>query len=548
MKKLVIASVASLVAIGLAIPSSAFASHFRSSYGAVSISGSTLTWDVEEAWAKADADTFGSPSVLTVPVPVAGADPVTPPNGGSSTAYSVTTADPVYDESNPLYSMTTESHTLDLSTITDDGTYEFYAPSCCRVDDVMNTGTSDFSQWIRFTKTGSTYNLPPNFNDPSLYLLIAPGVSTAADFRATDPESGPVTYTAIINTGDPYYGGETLACSSLVNGLLTLDPSLCEPSADFTPTEVFDAIYQPGTFWTAKVQASDAQGNTATVDTLFRVMTAPEPDIDDANPTGNGLDYVFDVSAPDTITDSYTVTCTNVADPTDIVTGTSATTPMTVGRFTNGASYECDVDATNAAGTGTNDQDYEIGPVTLVGVNLALDLAVGANFEGASTVISGGGLQATSPYDLTMYSDPIVIDQGVTDANGNFTNTVTIPAEACLVGVHRLVLTGVDPEGNPVSDTQWVELGMNCDVLQLSRDEITPSIDPALPDTGLVWASFISVALLGGFLFLLAGGTFGTKGRLRAAGIDLRLREKLEALNASLERMERKRRIRRNRK
>jgi hypothetical protein len=136
----------------------------------------------------------------------------------------------------------------------------------------------------------------------------------------------------------------------------------------------------------------------------------------------------------------------------------------------------------------------------------------------------------------------------VTDVDGNFTNTVNIPAEACLVGVHELILTGVDPDGNPVSDTQWVELGMNCDVLQISRTEITPTFDPSLPDTGVVWATFIGVALLGGFLFLLAGGTFGTKGRLRAAGIDLQLKQKLDALNASLERMERQRRIRRNRK
>jgi hypothetical protein len=64
----------------------------------------------------------------------------------------------------------------------------------------------------------------------------------------------------------------------------------------------------------------------------------------------------------------------------------------------------------------------------------------------------------------------------------------------------------------------------------------------------VVWATFIGVALLGGFLFLLAGGTFSTKGRLRMAGIDLQMKQKLDALNASLERMERQRRIRRNRK
>ena len=541
MKKIIIAAAASLVAIGLAIPSSAFASHFRSSYGSVSVSGNTLTWTVDSAWKKGRDDTFGTPTVLTVPSPTT--TPVTAPDAGDSTAYSVTSLDPVSDLTNPLYELMTETNQLDLSAITDDGTYELFVQSNARVSGVSNTnGNSDFSQWIRFTKSGSSYNLPPEFNNPSLYLLIKPGVATSADFTAADPESGPVTYTAITETDSPYLGGTTLPCSTLVNGMLTLDPSLC------TGGDVFADIYLPGTFWTAKVQASDAQGNTAVVDTLFRVMTPPEPSIDDAQPTGNGLDYEFSPLAPDTIVDSWTITCTNDADPTDIVTGTSPTAPFTMGRFTNGASYSCDVDATNAAGTGTNDQNYSIGPVTLVGVNLQLDLAVGANFQGADTVISGGGLKPGSNYDLTMHSDPIIIDQGLTDSSGNFVNTVHIPAEACLVGVHELILTGVDPDGNPVSDTQWIELGMNCDVLQISRTEITPSFDPSLPDTGLVWATFIGVALLGGFLFLLAGGTFSTKGRLRAAGIDLQLKQKMDALNASLERMERQRRIRRNRK
>jgi hypothetical protein len=411
------------------------------------------------------------------------------------------------------------------------------------VSGVSNTdGNSSFSQWIRFTKTGTTYNLPPKFNNPSLYLLIEPGETTSADFTAADPEGGAVTYTPITETSSPYLGGQTLKCSTFVNGLLTLDPALCAAG------DVFATIYTPGSFWTAKVQASDAQGNTDVVDTLFRVMTAPEPSIASARVIGNGLNYEFTALAPDTTVDSWTITCTNKTDVTDIVTGTSTTATFTMGRFANGSSYWCDVDATNAAGTGTNNQNYSIGPVVLVGVNLELDLEVGANFDGASTVISGGGLKASSSYDLTLHSEPIIIDQGVTDVSGNFSNTVNIPAEACLVGVHELILTGVDRAGNPVSDTQWVELGMNCDVLQISRTEITASVVPALPDTGVVWATFIGVALLGGFLFVLAGGTFGTKSRLRAAGIDRQLTDKLNALNTSLERMERQRRIRRNRK
>ena len=493
MKKFIIAAAALLVAIGLAIPASAFASHFRSSYGSVSVSGSTLTWTLDEAWRKGSDSYMGTPNVLTVPSPTA--DPVTPVNGGTSTGYAVTSADPVHDDTSPLYTTTTETHQLDLSTITEDGTYEMFVSDCCRVNGVQNTNDNDsFSQWIRFTKTGSTYNLPPNFNNPSLYKVITPGVATSADFTAADPEGGAVTYTAITDTEDPYYGGQALACSSLVNGLLTLDPSLC------TGADVFADIYTPGSYWTTKVQASDAQGNTATVDTLFRVMTAPEPRITDAVPTGNGLDYQFTTAAPDTLVDSYTTTCTNDIDPTNIVSATSATSTFTMGRFTNGASYSCDVTATNAAGTGTNAQQYSIGPVALVGVNLDLHLAVGATFQGATSVISGSGLGAGSNYDLTLHSNPIIIDQGVTDGSGNFTNTIQIPANACLVGVHQLILTGVDLSGNPVSDTQWIELGSDCTVLQLSRTEIiAPPALASLPNTG------VNPSMIGASLVLSSG-------------------------------------------
>jgi LPXTG-motif cell wall-anchored protein len=479
MKKFIISAAALLVAIGVAIPASAFASHFRSSYGSVSVSGSTLTWTLDEAWRKGSNSDIGTPNVLTVPNPTAA--PVTPVNGGTPAGYTVTSAVPVYDDTNPLYSTTTETHQLDLSTITADGTYEMFASSCCRVSGVQNTNSNrSFSQWIRFTKTGGTYNLPPNFNNPSLYKVITPGAATSADFTAADPEGGAVTYTAITDTEGPYYGSQTLACSSLVNGLLTLDPSLCAGA------DVFANIYTPGSYWTTKVLASDAQGNTATVDTLFRVMTAPAPRITNAVPTGNGLDYQFTVIAPDTLVDSFTTTCTNDIDPTNVVTGTSATSVFTMGRFINGASYACDVTATNAAGTGTNAQQYAVGPMALVGVNLDLHLAVGATFKGATSVISGSGLKAGSNYDLTLHSDPIIIDQGVTDVSGNFTNTIRIPADACLVGVHRLILTGVDPSGNPVSDTQWIELGSNCTVLQLSQTEIIPPPALASPPPALV--------------------------------------------------------------
>jgi hypothetical protein len=77
-------------------------------------------------------------------------------------------------------------------------------------------------------------------------------------------------------------------------------------------------------------------------------------------------------------------------------------------------------------------------------------------------------------------------------------------------------------------------------------DSGTPvAANAGLPDTGIVWASFIGVALVGGLMFLAAGGAFRGRTRLHMVGIDVQVREKLEALASSFERMDRPRRRRR---
>jgi hypothetical protein len=76
-------------------------------------------------------------------------------------------------------------------------------------------------------------------------------------------------------------------------------------------------------------------------------------------------------------------------------------------------------------------------------------------------------------------------------------------------------------------------------------DPSTPGANSGLPDTGLVWASFIGVALVGGLMFLAAGGAFRGRTRLHQVGIDVQVRKKLDALASSFERMDRLRRRRR---
>ena len=85
---------------------------------------------------------------------------------------------------------------------------------------------------------------------------------------------------------------------------------------------------------------------------------------------------------------------------------------------------------------------------------LKLKLAVGSKLEGQNVGIQGGGLKAGSTYTLTMHSNPVMIYTGTTDADGNFKESVKIPAKACLAaGEHSLTLTGITPAGEPTSDT-----------------------------------------------------------------------------------------------
>lgn len=511
-------------------PAVALASHFRSSYTSTVVTGDSIAWTLETAWRSDDIDDIGDAQYFSVDTP--GAAP-----GQGTELGEASMSDPVYDTSDSLFAATTEVATYDFSALAD-GQYDLYTEDCCRVEDVVNTdGEDDFSQWHRFTKTGSTYNLAPAFNSPTLYKIIEAAGETTADFSATDPEGGAVTYTHITDISGPFYGGADIACSSLSGGLLTISPALC------TGSDVFSEIYTPGSYWTYKVQAADAEGNFATVDTLFRVITPPEPEIDDANPVRSGNAYEFVVYAPDTAVTSFTVTCTNVDDVTEVRSATAGASPVTVEGLRPGASYECDVAAVNSAGTGENDQNYSIGPVALDGLDLTLDLAPGMEISGAQTVLSGGNLQPNSEFTLERRSTPIVVYTGTTDPQGNFYELVNLPAEACAYGIHELVLTGINTQGQTVSDTVWLEMDSSCVAVQISRQEIFPSLpEQALPNTGLTTIGIVVGVMFAGAFFVFASGSFAAQGALEFAGSRQRLVHLIRVTDATLRRTERYRR------
>lgn len=470
---------AGLTAVAIAaVPAAAYASHYRSVYSTFDVSGDTLSWNVINATEVNNSDLLGEGMNI---LSVTNADDE--PNSGTDTGVTLSYDTSVVNEDGdegyiystlPLYESTIEYLVADISSLSD-GKYQAYSTNSARLDGVQNQGGEDsVSAWMSFTISGGVVNHPPVFNDPSLYELIDPdGSDVVIDFRATDPEGTSVTYEYVTTNASPYYAGSEIPCSTFSAGLLTVGASQC------TGGEVFSDIfsYDPDVdddvpSWVAKVQAKDAGGNVITSDVLLRLLSAPYPYIDNDVRT-TGTDYEFDIFTPDTIADYLSIECINDADETDVVFGEGTSTPLTLRNFTVGAEYTCTPYAENGAG-GNDGDTYSIGPVE--GLMLNLDLAVGVEFAGASSNIVGGGLKANSEYTLTMYSDPIEIYAGVSDANGNFDEDVTIPAEACIPGIHHLILSGVDPDDNPVQDEQWVEIGADCEVLQFADTEITESL------------------------------------------------------------------------
>ncbi len=108
-------------------------------------------------------------------------------------------------------------------------------------------------------------------------------------------------------------------------------------------------------------------------------------------------------------------------------------------------------------GTGVVTEDLSL--------KLALKLAVGSKLSGQNVGIQGGGLQPNSTYTLVMHSNPVLLYTGTSDADGNFNESVKIPATACLAaGLHSLILTGITPAGEPTSDTAKFTLVDGCKV------------------------------------------------------------------------------------
>jgi LPXTG-motif cell wall-anchored protein len=89
-------------------------------------------------------------------------------------------------------------------------------------------------------------------------------------------------------------------------------------------------------------------------------------------------------------------------------------------------------------------------PATVPTKNGDLSLPAGVTTTvapGKTMTVSGSGYAPNSTITVAIYSTPQVLTTVVTDASGNFTATVTVPA-GLEAGNHTLVASGVDSSGN----------------------------------------------------------------------------------------------------
>jgi len=102
------------------------------------------------------------------------------------------------------------------------------------------------------------------------------------------------------------------------------------------------------------------------------------------------------------------------------------------------------------------------------------------------TLVTLTDLSPGSTVSVVIHSEPIVLATGFADANGNFSQYVTIPANTP-AGSHAITVSGIDANGNPVERSVYFSLNANGEVTAISTTEPTPdptSTNGALPFTG----------------------------------------------------------------
>jgi titin len=300
--------------------------------------------------------------------------------------------------------------------------------------------------------------------------IAAKGISESADGSAT------VTFNASVPgapTGVTATAGNASATVSFTapasNGgaaitgyTLTSAPGAIMVTCSSSPCSVPGLT--AGTAYTFTVHATNLVGNSSestasnavtpiasTVATP--VATAATVDAPTATTGVASVTVSWQESTTPTVT-GYTVsaspgpaTCTTTAiTATSCVIGATAGTSYTYTLVTHSPAGDSVASAASNAVTASDPKVPATAPLAAPTTLTTTDGVLTQLAAGQQVTVIGTGFAAYSTATIIIYSTPIILGTITTDAHGDFTDPVTVPASLA-VGSHNLVASGVDPTG-----------------------------------------------------------------------------------------------------
>ena len=213
---------------------------------------------------------------------------------------------------------------------------------------------------------------------------------------------------------------------------------------------------------------------------------------------------------PSSSTTSSSTSSTSTSSTSTSSTSTSSTSTSSTSTSSSSTSS---TSTTTPSSTTTTDGS----PTTTVPVDDSIVPEFGAGDSvrngTARTLVSLTGLTPGSAVEVTIHSEPIVLATGFADANGNFSQYVTIPADTP-AGSHAITVTGTDLNGNPIAKSLFFSINADGVVTAISSDGPTPEPTGTggLPTTG---SDSFPLMATGSALIILGGAGAGYAARRR---------------------------------
>lgn len=389
-----------------------------------------------------------------------------------------------------------------------DGTYSFTVP-VTTVDDAtrLYTITAAFDgdterSWNTagnqvdadetgpMTWTGSPHNI----------TLAVPPVWTDTDI--TQPRRGSAYSSNIAAQGGSIE--YTVTAGDLPLGLsLGFTSGIIEGTPDCAPPAAADE----GCTYSFTVTASNGYGSVTHVFTGSILRPGVPPTWAPTSPTEwdlqETIEFTGAVAAEGDPDISYSVhsgdlpSGISLDSVTGVVTGTPAcTTPIAP---TDPCEYSVTIRATNTYGS--VDRTFTGTIAAAPEIDLVLEFSAGTPLDLAESTISGSGLKVDSTYTLEMFSAPVLLYTGTIDATGGFSWQLGLPA-GTPVGPHRLLLTGIAPDGSVMTAEAWFTLLANGRIGGISYTGAVamPGLASTGTDVTLPLTSALVLTLLGAAL------------------------------------------------